>query len=80
MDTSSIFGKNEEALELDFDLGLGFALAEVVHLYIAEKKLPANSVLTIRMEAPINYGHHDESNGDAFDELCEAMEINLKLT
>ena len=80
MDTANNIGKGDNVLEIDFNQGLGFALAEVVHEFIAVNKLPVDSVLTIYMTAPINYGHHDESNGDAFDELCEAMEINLKLT
>ena len=70
---------NENVLEIDFDLGPRFALAEVVHLYSAEKRLPVNSVLTIRMEVPIDEEHYDVENGEAFGDIYSAMDINLEL-
>ena len=79
MDTTTNIENCGNVLELDFDLGLGFALAEVVHLYIAEKRLPVNSVLTIRMEAPIYEGHYDVDNDEAFSELHSEMDINLQM-
>ncbi len=78
MDTASNADRGN-VLEIDFDLGLGFALAEVVHLYIAEKRLPVNSVLTIRMEVPIDEEHYDVENGEAFGELYSEMDVNLQL-
>jgi len=78
MDTASSADRGN-VLEIDFDLGLGFALAEVVHLYIAEKRLPVNSVLTIRMEVPIDEEHYDVENGEAFGELYSEMDVNLQL-
>lgn len=78
MDTTRMIGKGN-ALKIDFDMGLGFALAEVVHGFIAAKKLPVDSVLTVNMTASIEKGHHDATDGDAFCELYSAMEVNLQL-
>jgi hypothetical protein len=79
MDTANNIGNHGNVLEIDFDLGPRFALAKLVHLYIAEKKLPVNSVLTIRMKAPIDEEHYDVGDGEAFGDLYSAMDIKLEL-
>lgn len=77
--TNSITVGKESSLKIDFDMGLGFALVEVVHEFIAAKKLPIDSVLSINMTVPIDKGHHDVTDGDAFCELYSAMNVNLQL-
>ena len=75
-----IRGKGKKnVFDVNFDMGLGFALAEVVHAYIAATKLPLDSIITINMTAVIDAGHYDTANGDAFGELFNAVEINLGL-
>jgi hypothetical protein len=78
MDTTRIIDDGN-ALKIDFETGLGFALAEVVHAYIAATKLPVDAVLSINMTAVIDAGHYNVGNGDAFGEIYGAIDVTLKL-
>ncbi|EHJ48945.1 hypothetical protein DFW101_2943 [Solidesulfovibrio carbinoliphilus subsp. oakridgensis] len=71
--------RKENVLEIDFNQGLAFALAEVVHGYVAAMKLPVDAALSINMTVVIDAGHYDVSNGDAFGEIYGAMDVNLQL-
>ncbi len=66
MDTTSHVVLNDDSLENNFDMGLGFALTEVLHQYIAEKKLPTDCILTISLKARIEEAHYDIEDLDAF--------------
>ncbi|MGD9609292.1 MAG: hypothetical protein AB7U59_07785 [Desulfovibrionaceae bacterium] len=64
---------------LDFELGLPFVLAMVIHEFVAAKKLPDGARLKVRLDSGIEEADYNTENLDSTCKYAGDMSITLEL-
>jgi len=64
---------------LDFELGLPFVLAMVIHEFVAAKKLPDGARLKVWLDSEIEEADYNTENLDSTCKYAGDMTITLEL-
>jgi len=79
MDTTSCFDQSVEVAEINLEMGTKFALAQAIQSCASVGMIPLPSTITINLKAQIDGTLLDPDNFDAFYDLHDALNINIKL-